>query len=71
MYQQRNKEKKIIMKTLTTAQIKEMKIYDTCKKIKTLKADITLMKEHNILNVEITEMELKICENTLTFLNTL
>jgi ribosomal protein S24E len=59
------------MKKFTTEEIKTIKIYDTNKQIEKIEADLILMKEHNIATIELKEMELEICKNTLTFLNTL
>lgn len=59
------------MKKFTTEEIKTIKIYDTNKQIEKIEADLILMKEHNIATIELKEMELEICKNTLTFLITL
>tara|TARA_B100000497_G_C7550307_1_gene332573 strand:+ start:272 stop:451 length:180 start_codon:yes stop_codon:yes gene_type:complete len=59
------------MKTFTKSEIKELNIFDTKKKIAKHEADLELMKQHQIEGVELKEMEIAICKNTLTFLNNL
>tara|TARA_B110000444_G_C18627736_1_gene495311 strand:+ start:198 stop:377 length:180 start_codon:yes stop_codon:yes gene_type:complete len=59
------------MKTFTKSEIKELNIFDTKKKIAKYEADLELMKQHKIEGVELKEMEIAICKNTLTFLNNL
>ena len=59
------------MKTFTTTEIKNLKIHDTNNELVRLQKDLALMKEHKIQGVELKEMEIEICKNTLTFLNTL